>query len=661
MAQHIRKDIDGLKGIAIITVVLYHFFELLNTFESSDIKIFSSGFLGVDIFLAVSGYLITASVMSRMDSGSFSLKAFYHRRLLRILPPMLVMCLFTLVAGYFFLQGDVYSELCKENIFALTFIGNYRFPLSGGYFALDSSEKLLLHTWYLCITIQFYLICPVLLSVLSKLFSREKLNISLSVTTLLLILISYAFSLGGNGYLLTHTRIWEMFLGGAVYLNREGIKAFLCQKCKLKTAFIEIAGIALVIIPFFTVSLENGAWHLSTSALTVAGTVIVLIAANEKSFLSVGILNHIGKISYSLYLWHWPLIILVFDTGYSGETAYCMLTAVSVYAVALVSYNLTEKKKISDMATAGIYLSVIALAIIGLCNHGRNYLSAFERESARTMVADDTLTDTSRTPYVYKTIDSVPVYRLGSHDSDVHTFVIGDSHAEHYAYYLRNICTEPMLFAFMHGTIGYGSNFTNYKVTVVSTQEERQTFNRIYTGILSELHSGDRVVIASRWDVYYRYYQREFALPDNEQTYRGFVKALCNDLKEQIDRHPELLFYVVGQGINTSKQVVNCLKTDLEDSILAFAFNKDRCAFTKDYLPEYRHNLINSSLESLCDSYRNVTFIDRNIPQSAAGGLYRTYTQSGEPIYFDKTHYTSAGGSMIGKYIFDIVFDRNNN
>ncbi|MGN0894511.1 MAG: acyltransferase family protein, partial [Succinivibrio sp.] len=181
MAKQIRKDIDGLKGIAIAAVVLYHFFELLNTFESTNITLFSSGFLGVDIFLVLSGYLISASVISKLDTDSFSLKEFYKRRLLRILPPMIFMCLFTLLAGYFFLLSSVYRELSLENLFALTFIGNYRFAFSGGYFALDSSEKLLLHTWYLCITIQFYLICPILLSLLVKLFSRQKLGTSVSV------------------------------------------------------------------------------------------------------------------------------------------------------------------------------------------------------------------------------------------------------------------------------------------------------------------------------------------------------------------------------------------------------------------------------------------------------------------------------------------------
>lgn len=658
MAKQIRKDIDGLKGIAIAAVVLYHFFELLNTFESTNITLFSSGFLGVDIFLVLSGYLISASVISKLDTDSFSLKEFYKRRLLRILPPMIFMCLFTLLAGYFFLLSSVYRELSLENLFALTFIGNYRFAFSGGYFALDSSEKLLLHTWYLCITIQFYLICPILLSLLVKLFSRQKLGTSVSVLVLLLVTVSYFASLDGNGYLLTHTRIWEMFLGSAVYLNRLKLGNYLCSNSPVRIFATELCGIALVLVSFFTADLSNGAWHISTSILTVAGTIAVLVSANPKSVLSFAPLNYLGKISYSLYLWHWPLFIFIFSTGYGNRIRDYFLTAAIVYILTIVSYKFFEKKQYSEKTTIKLYLVTMLTALLVFCFQGKNHLSSFEDKNANIMVAEDTVSNENLKPSVYTTIDEVPVYHLGYQDKSVHTLVIGDSHAEHYAYYLRNINTEPLLFTFMHGTIGYGSNFRNYKVTVVSTQQERQSFYKIYTTLLSKLNYGDKVVIASRWDVYYRYFQREFSLPDNEETYRGFAAALYEELKEQIEKHPSLNFYVVGQGINTSKQVVNCLKTDLNKSFLRLVFNKDRCAFTEDYLKEYRHNLIDSTLMSLANSYKNVTFIDRNVPQTLGNGLYKTRTDTLEPIYFDKTHYTSAGGTMIGKYIFDRVFNK---
>ena len=163
MAAKFRSDIDGLKGIAIIAVVLYHFFDLLKSFESSTVTTFSGGFLGVDIFLIISGFLITSGIVHKLENQSFSLSVFYKRRLLRILPPLIAVCAFCLVIGFFVLFPSVYTELSLEVINTLTFIGNYRFAHSGGYFALDTSEKLLLHTWYLCITIQFYLIYPLLI------------------------------------------------------------------------------------------------------------------------------------------------------------------------------------------------------------------------------------------------------------------------------------------------------------------------------------------------------------------------------------------------------------------------------------------------------------------------------------------------------------------
>ena len=146
MARKIRHDIDGLKAIAIIAVVLYHFFDLLNLSRVTNVTMFSGGFLGVDVFFTVSGFLITAGIFYKLQQNDFSLKEFYQRRFMRILPPLFPVCLFSLAAGYFFLFPDVYLELAKETVNTLIFSGNFRFANSGGYFSMDLSDKVLLNT-----------------------------------------------------------------------------------------------------------------------------------------------------------------------------------------------------------------------------------------------------------------------------------------------------------------------------------------------------------------------------------------------------------------------------------------------------------------------------------------------------------------------------------
>ena len=158
--QQRRFDLDLLKCIAIFAVVLYHANFIFETVEIKSLHYFSSGFLGVDIFFVVSGFLTASSVIRNLNKQQFSLKQFFLRRLLRIYPTLLVLCTVCILVGYFLLFSSEYSELVVEAANALVFIGNIRLSNASSYFDLDVSQKLLLHTWYLCITVQFYILYP---------------------------------------------------------------------------------------------------------------------------------------------------------------------------------------------------------------------------------------------------------------------------------------------------------------------------------------------------------------------------------------------------------------------------------------------------------------------------------------------------------------------
>ena len=212
---------------------------------------------------------------------------------------------------------------------------------------------------------------------------------------------------------------------------------------------------------------------------------------------------------------------------------------------------------------------------------------------------------------------------------------------------------------FMHGTIGYGPNFSGYKVKVISTHEERETFYRIYKYVLDKMQDGDKVVIGNRWDVYYTYFIREFNLKDNDESFNAFIKSLIEDLDSEIQHYPKLNFYIIGQGINTSQSIVNCLKANLQNSALRHIFKTDRCNFTKDYLG-YRRDLINNAIREYAKSKDNVTFVDRNAAQALGDGKFRTRTDGGKALYYDKTHYTTPGGNMVGQYVFSQVFNSEN-
>ena len=144
--QKTRNDIDFFKTVAIICVVFYHLFDLLNISYNLNFHLFDGGFLGVDIFLVISGYLITNSIFKSLKTDSFSLLDFYKKRLLRLSPPLIVLILFCLFFGYFLLFPDVYKETAIESVKALIGTWNIWFANSGGYFSLDNSDNVLLHT-----------------------------------------------------------------------------------------------------------------------------------------------------------------------------------------------------------------------------------------------------------------------------------------------------------------------------------------------------------------------------------------------------------------------------------------------------------------------------------------------------------------------------------
>jgi peptidoglycan/LPS O-acetylase OafA/YrhL len=232
----LRKDIQGLRALAVLSVVLYHF----------NHNYISSGFVGVDVFFVISGFLMTSIIYKGMSNKKFSVLQFYIARAKRIIPALSVVVILLLVFGYLFIEPLTYKEIGQHSLSSLLFYSNYIYFGESGYFDQSSKEKFLLHTWSLSVEWQFYIIYPLIMMALYKLLPGKFFRQSL----LLLFIASFLTSIYVTksnptySYFMIATRSWEMLLGGMVCLYP------LSAKHSTRMA-IEVVGVFLIISSFF--------------------------------------------------------------------------------------------------------------------------------------------------------------------------------------------------------------------------------------------------------------------------------------------------------------------------------------------------------------------------------------------------------------------------
>lgn len=296
--KQFRHDINGLRAIAVMAVVLYHF----------GIPGFSGGFVGVDVFFVISGFLMTGIIISGLERGNFSLWGFYLARARRIIPALLVLCATLLMLGWLWLPSADYKPLATHVVTALAFVSNVKFWREAGYFDAASHEKWLLHTWSLSVEWQFYILLPLGCLLVWHLLGKRALLwvlVALGVGSLLLSLYASQRWPVPAFYLLP-TRIWEMLAGGLVWWLTRQHRVNARLSAQLEGAGLLLIGLAIVL---FDTSL---AWPGPAALVPVVGAMLVLGAQRQHSFWTANPLSRrLGASSYSLYLWHWPLVVVL--------------------------------------------------------------------------------------------------------------------------------------------------------------------------------------------------------------------------------------------------------------------------------------------------------------------------------------------------------------
>ena len=294
-----RQDIDGLRAVAIIGVILYHAFP----------KKFPGGFIGVDIFFVISGYLITRLVFYELEQKTFRLTEFYRRRIRRLFPALLLVLLFCLVIGWRGLFATEYALLGQHILHGVTFTSNFLLLNEVNYFDAIAEAKPLLHLWSLAIEEQFYLIWPLMILILAIRPRVALYFFSVIVVLSFLANIFLSAEAPTTAFYMPYARAWELFIGGA-FAFYERSRHYRSPSAHLANVF-GLVGASLIIIGLAIARPTSGfpGW----AVLFPAFGALAIIAASPMAFVNRMFLARktmvgLGLISYPLYLWHWPLL-----------------------------------------------------------------------------------------------------------------------------------------------------------------------------------------------------------------------------------------------------------------------------------------------------------------------------------------------------------------
>ncbi len=336
-----RSEIDGLRALAVIPVILFH----------AGFSLFSGGFVGVDVFFVISGYLITTIILSEMEKGTFSLLNFYERRARRILPALFLVMLVSLPFAWFLLLPKDMKDFSQSLVAVSSFSSNIIFWLQSGYFGTASELKPLLHTWSLAVEEQYYVLFPLFLMFMWKYRKRWLLGVFFLIASISFIAAQWgAHHQPVAAFYLLPTRGWELAIGAVIafYLlyRKQGFKTFLSHKSVNEV--LGLFGLLLISYSVFAFDKTTPFPSFYTLVPTI-GTGLIILFSSSKTMvgrlLSVKPMVAIGLISYSAYLWHQPLLAFArHATIFSKPNAFTLIVLVFLsFVLAYLSWKYIEK------------------------------------------------------------------------------------------------------------------------------------------------------------------------------------------------------------------------------------------------------------------------------------------------------------------------------
>lgn len=620
MAKTLRNDITGLRAIAVISVTLYH---ILHTFVPQ-FNFMQGGFVGVDIFFVISGYLMTKIIVDKLYTNNFNLYDFYAKRAKRICPALFVTILIFIALAYFLVSPNDMSRMSTEAAYALVFLSNIYFASKTDYFAASALDQPFLHTWSLAVEWQFYIFYPLVLMLLVKLINLAKLK----QVILLLTICGYAFAIfytnynAKSSYFMLTSRAFELLFGALAYFYPLKFK-FIAPK------YLEAIGLSLIMVAIILLNADDN-WPTAYTLLPVAATYICIAANNHNSLLSNVVFQKLGLYSYSIYLVHWPLIVFSSKIGLEDFYNYIIIP---ILILSLILFYAVENKRTYAYKFCAIYFVLFAISIT-FSNTGAkwrydtnvSYLSSyggrFIDHNGKLLILNEELKD------------------------EVDFILAGDSFARHYARDLQERFLKVAT-VFDDGCYSY-ANYVSIRPEGIIKDSCRNRYANLVETI--KAYPDKKIVIAQDWPRYERALVSRAT--DTRVGVKGFKEAIAEDLKSLHDNFADRQIYIVLTPYQSVFDIgASCMYLSMLDNPLAKFLAKN--VTCKPYR-EIRDAPLNKFLLSQISKYDNFIAIDPNVPY-CNGTNCRVVLDNNLPVYQDGLHYSIIGSKEVVSHILSVI------
>jgi peptidoglycan/LPS O-acetylase OafA/YrhL len=623
-----RADIDGLRALAVMAVIFYHF----------GISGFSGGFVGVDVFFVISGYLITKGIVSHTQNKPFSFLEFYSRRAKRLFPALLATILATYWISFFLFSPQDFEKMSASTLFSLMGASNIYFWLNSNYFDNFASLKPLLHTWSLSVELQFYAVWPLVLVLLLRYTKELLLPIVVLAATGALISILYLGRDSAGAFFLMPFRIHEFLFGGiVVFLERVRLNRGLQN-------LIYCVGLILVLYPILSYDSKKTSFPGIAVLVPALGSALMILGGRNgfsAKLLSGKIAGFIGEISYSLYLVHWPIFVFASYILVLEIPLHIRLSMIfGVFLAAVIMYRCIEKPfrhgTVWRIDGKGFFFGCLTIVITMITFSGSSWAnSGWPWRMPKELAEVNNINMKDGPQYIWgKQFELTKKTSFDPSSKKEKVLIVGDSQSAD----LINILSESGYIDSVDAiarTVYFECN-----VLHLSTEEEDDYFTKINPVTTAKpdiiptckeqmAKAFDHDLISSADKIFVSFLWGDYSLPYNARAF------------EKIKEISDAKLFIFGKKdlLKSSVDIVNSLGRITGIESYASQFKNDKSYTLNLELAKIPGTRFIDMMKLVCPQ------IDRCL----------VLTNNNKPIYYDQTHTTKEGAEFFGKHLLEMI------